>query len=80
MVLLSGAETYNELTDRPVRTFLEDRCKESEETVKLEQLGKVVQQKLRTITRNKNATNHMQDRFTTYHTLTVHNAWNAYRR
>lgn len=61
------------LTDEQVRKFLEDRSKELSQIVSLEQLGKLVQQKLRMNTRNRNATARMQNLFTIYHTLLVQN-------
>lgn len=61
---ISGATGYEMLTDEQVRTFLEDRCKESKETITISQLDKMVRYQLRTDMNNKNATARMKDLFT----------------
>lgn len=70
---ISNATDYDTLKDQDVREFLEERCKESKETVTLDQLDKLVQNKLRTDMKNNNATARMQDLFANYHTLLVRN-------
>lgn len=66
---LKEATDYATLTDDQVRAFLDKRCKESKKTVTLEQLDRIVAQKLRTNMGNRDAEARMEDLFTDYHTL-----------
>lgn len=56
---INGAKAYKELNDEQVHSVLEERCKESMETVTLEQLERLAQHRIRTKMRNKNATARM---------------------
>lgn len=66
---IKEAKDYVSLTDLQARAFLDRWVKESIGTVSLEQLQKIVQQKLRTNMRNRDAEARIRDILTDYQTL-----------
>lgn len=64
---------YVELTDAKLRKLLEESSKESPDLTTIENLDKIVSQKLRTDMRNTNAKSRMQDLFSSYVTIISRN-------
>lgn len=75
--LVSNAVDCEILANHYVCELLDERCKESKETVTLDQLDKLVQNWLRTDMRNSNATTRMQDMFAEYYTFLILNGLNS---
>lgn len=70
---IDGCASYADLTDSQLRSFLEERSAESQDSMTIEQLDKIVSQKLRTNMRNNNAKSRMQDLFSSYVTILSRN-------
>lgn len=71
---ISDMYHYTQITNEQVPSLIDERCKESKETVTLEQLDTTVLQKLQVYMKNNNAKVRMQDLFSNYRTLLIRNS------
>ena len=67
--LIPGATDYKSLTDDVLRKYLEDKARESKETVSLATLDKIVERKLHMNMSDSSAKSRMQSLFVSYTTL-----------
>lgn len=74
--LIPGAASYNKITNEQVRCFLDDRLKESKETITLTKLDKIFKEELYTNMRSTDATARMQDLFAQCQTIVCRNKLN----
>ena len=74
---IEGATGYDTLTDARLRSYLEEKSKESRDAVTLETLDGIVSRELRTEMSDKNAKSRMQSLFVSYHAMLKRNgvAW-----
>lgn len=66
---IEDVKDFASLTDAQLRTFLEERSKESKTVVTLDKLDSIVESDLRTNMKETSASTRMEDLFTSYHTI-----------